>query len=180
MSNLTTTDDNKIMWDSSNYKKNVQKFSLNGLCMDCKCVKVYDGDTITVVGKSNQIYNGQELIYNLRIIGIDTPEVRSKKLKEKKLAIFVRDILKEMILNKMVQVEFGKFGKYGGRTLGNVWIGETNIAKHLLDRGYANPYDGGKKIPWFPNEPIEISDSREINFDVDSEVDSDVEYDSDY
>lgn len=47
-----------------------------------KVIKVYDGDTITIV---TQLYNGDvtpktELSkFNVRILGIDTPELKNKK-----------------------------------------------------------------------------------------------------
>ena len=53
--------------------KNTPKFTLEG-DRPCKCVKVYDGYTITVVFQpfpDTPFYK-----YNIRLNGIDTPELR--------------------------------------------------------------------------------------------------------
>lgn len=111
------------------------------------CVKVYDGDTIKVVGKLQEIFNGESRVYNIRICGIDTPEIKTKNEKEKELGIKTRDYLSDMILDKEVKVCFKECDKYG-RFLADIYIGDINITEHLVDLGYAHTYDGGKKESW--------------------------------
>jgi micrococcal nuclease len=124
--------------------KNTPRFSFDCQEFLCKCVKVYDGDTITVVFKpfpsSDNIYK-----YNVRLLGIDTPEIKSKNLDEKQKAIEIRDLLQKKILNKFVMIQCGSFDKYG-RLLANVYDEDTlHINKWLVDEGYANTYYGGTK-----------------------------------
>ena len=152
---------------SQNYKDTIAPFSLEGLSMHCKCVKVYDGDTITVVGAHPLIFGGEPRIYKIRIAGIDTPEIRgAKSQKERRFAYIVRNHLRRLLLDKWVVVDFHDFGKWGGRTLGSVTVlidddeqeGENGrvrmecVAEHLIERGYAYEYDGGTKQTWFPCE----------------------------
>lgn len=158
MSNKDVDNFNNL--NSSNYKQ-IPKFSLDGLKFNCLCVKVYDGDTITVLAKSPLLFNNELRIYNIRILGIDTPELKgAKSNKEKKFGIEVGCYLRNMILDKMVQIDFKGFDKYGGRTLANVYFNGVDISKHLIELGYAIPYDGTTKQIWFPDE---IHKSNSIN-----------------
>lgn len=139
-------------WNSSNFK-DVPRFSLEGIKINCLCVKVYDGDTITVIGKTPLLFNNELRVYKIRLTGLDTPELRgAKSQKEKAFGKFVRDYLKEMILNKVILVEFEHFGKWGGRTLATAYYHGLNISEYLINKGYAFKYDGGAKQIWFPEE----------------------------
>jgi micrococcal nuclease len=125
--------------------KNTKRFTFDGSRFLCKCIKVYDGDTITVAFKPFQINNDENIYkYSIRLSGIDTPEIRTKNIDEKKKAIEIRDILKEKILNKFIYVQCGKFDKYG-RLLGCVFYDDININEWLINEGFANKYDGGTK-----------------------------------
>ena len=54
-------------------------------------IKVYDGDTITIASKMP--YENSSLFrFNVRLNGIDTPEIKSKDKNEKALAILARDL----------------------------------------------------------------------------------------
>jgi len=129
-------------------RENTPEFTFEGKEFICKCISVYDGDTITVAFKpfGDKIYR-----YNIRLSGIDTPEIRTTNLTEKTMGINVRDILWKKILNRIVVLKCGKFDKYG-RILGEVYTTETNsennsksINQWLIDEGMAYTYDGGTK-----------------------------------
>lgn len=117
-------------------------FSLDGYSTSAVVVKVYDGDTIHVVFD----YMGKAFKWNCRISHVDTPELRTKNLEEKKKGYEVRDKLTELILNKTVKLDCGAFDKYG-RLLVEITIPETQVRVHewLIQNGYANPYEGGTK-----------------------------------
>ena len=70
-----------------------------------KVIRVYDGDTITI---QTDIVNGTNVgtTVNLRLIGVDTPEINAKTQDEKDRAIKARDYLREMILDKEVVITF--------------------------------------------------------------------------
>ena len=57
----------------------IDRFSFEGLERQSRVVKVYDGDTITILFRFNKQYYKT----SCRILGIDTPELRTKNLKEK-------------------------------------------------------------------------------------------------
>jgi micrococcal nuclease len=125
--------------------KNTKRFTFDGSKFLCKCIKVYDGDTITVAFKPFQIDNNENIYkYSIRLSGIDTPEIRTKNIDEKKKAIEIRDILKEKILNKFIYIQCGNFDKYG-RLLAYIFYDDININEWLITEGFANKYDGGKK-----------------------------------
>lgn len=53
--------------------------------------RVIDGDTIVVVDSET------EDNYNLRLFGVDTPELRAKNKKKKELAIFAKQYLEKLL-----------------------------------------------------------------------------------
>ena len=99
--------------------------------------KVYDGDTITVnidLGFGVWV-KGQKL----RLLGIDTPEVRGV---EREAGLKSRDVLRERIMDKEIRVKTqkDKKGKYG-RWLATIYDADVeSINTWLLREGYAKPY----------------------------------------
>jgi len=118
--------------------------------MDSRCFfyranvkKVYDGDTVTVdidLGFSMMLKG-----LKVRLVGIDTAELKSddKQLKEKGLA--ARDWLRSKILDQDVYLESGGLDKYG-RWLGKVYTKDGLCCNdELVKLGFAIAYDGGTK-----------------------------------
>ena len=101
-----------------------------------KIIDVYDGDTVTAVVDLGFLHF-QEM--KLRLYGIDTPELRGE---EREQGIIVRDILREMILDKEVVINSykDKQGKYG-RYLATILLDDVNINQWLLDEGHAVVYE---------------------------------------
>ena len=105
-------------------------------------VKVVDGDTIDIVIDLGFNLSKKERV---RLAGIDTPESRTRDLKEKELGIEAKEFLERRLSDgENLKVKTEKDGKYG-RMLGWIYISETNINKEMVQRGYAWEYDGGKK-----------------------------------
>lgn len=105
----------------------------------------YDSDTYTVLIDLGFNINLKEKI---RLLGIDSPEIRTSNKKEKALAYEARDYIRKLIEGKEVIIETEKTGKYG-RYLANVFYDDININNELIRLGYARPYDGGKREKWF-------------------------------
>lgn len=122
------------------------EFSFEGQFKEAKVLSVYDGDTITVAFP----FGGKMFKWNCRLIGVDTPELRTRNLKEKEFGYKVRDFLREKILGKIVKLSCKDFDKYG-RLLVEVYDSDTtdSINNWLIDNGYAFAYDGGTKQKWF-------------------------------
>ena len=116
-----------------------------------KVLKVVDGDTIDV-----DIDLGFNISYTqrVRLAGIDTPESRTKDLKEKALGLEVKDKLKKSIeAAKVVVIKTEKpdsSEKYG-RILGWVYLDNAakSINEQLIDEGYAWGYMGETKVKDF-------------------------------
>ncbi|NNM22882.1 MAG: thermonuclease family protein [Flavobacteriaceae bacterium] len=96
---------------------------------------VYDGDTVTAVVDLGFLHY-QEM--KLRLYGIDTPELRGP---EREQGLIVRDILREMILDKEVEIHSykDKQGKYG-RYLATIILDGLNVNQWLVDNGHAQEY----------------------------------------
>ena len=97
---------------------------------------VYDGDTITVdIDLGFGVFLRDQKI---RLLGIDTPEVRGKERQE---GLISRDRLREKIDGKWITIRTkkAKKGKYG-RWLGEIWHEEQNINDWLLTEGLAKKY----------------------------------------
>ena len=96
-----------------------------------------------------QINNNEYNKWVIRMMGIDTPEIKAKNTNEKQLAVKARDFLRELILDKIIIIECLDFDKYG-RLLGNLFIegNETSISNMMIEKGFAKAYDGGTKIKW--------------------------------
>jgi endonuclease YncB( thermonuclease family) len=118
------------------------KFSLDGIETTAKCVKCYDADTVHLVFG----VPGTENLYKwtCRLLGIDSAEIRSKNPDEKLHAIKARDYLRNLILDKIVEVKCQKFDKYG-RVLVTITHDGINLNEDLVSKKLAYVYDGGTK-----------------------------------
>ena len=111
-------------------------------------VSVYDGDTITCnVDLGFKTFKRVKV----RLTGIDTPEIRTRDLEEKKRGYESRDWLSSQILGKNILLHTQEKGKFG-RWLGTIWsLEEENLSEEnsynqkLILEGHANPYNGGKR-----------------------------------
>jgi micrococcal nuclease len=106
----------------------------------------YDGDTCYVVAKTlpDTLRN-----MSIRILGIDTPEIRADCTEEKDLALQGRAFANDMFRNAN-NIEFRnlKWDKYGGRILADVYIDGMSYKHEIIEAGLAREYDGGKKLGW--------------------------------
>lgn len=128
--------------------KFTQELNFKNKTFLCKVVDVYDGDTVKVV------FYFHDVLYrwNVRLYGINTPEMRPSKLNPlrksiKANAIKSRDFLKSLFqtTNNLVYIECGDFDKYG-RLLGTFFYKDTirffdeSINYAMILGGYAKEY----------------------------------------
>ncbi len=90
-----------------------------------KVTRVYDGDTITCdidVGFNMVIQKKR-----LRLREVDTPEIRTRDLEEKKKAYEARDFVREKIaeVKGTIFIKTHKRGKYG-RYITDIWLSEED------------------------------------------------------
>ena len=123
-------------------------------CYNFRVVKinrVVDGDTIDVTIDLGFDLTKKERV---RIVGVDTPEKRTRNKEEKALGIDATNWMKEK-LNAAIKGDdeltirtelVGGMGKYG-RLLGWLYVGEGDVSlnEEMIGEGYAWPYDGGTK-----------------------------------
>ena len=106
--------------------------------------RVVDGDTVDIT-----LDLGFDILYNnrIRLLGIDTPESRTRDLEEKKLGLAAKDRVKELCpVGSTVTVKTTKDGRGKfGRILGEIYVGDVNVNKLLKEEGHAVEYFGGKK-----------------------------------
>tara|TARA_X000000950_G_scaffold92124_2_gene115979 strand:+ start:4812 stop:5213 length:402 start_codon:yes stop_codon:yes gene_type:complete len=116
---------------------------VDGKVLEAKVISVYDGDSIKVIFP----LNGVLYRWSCRLNGVDTPEIRTRNLKEKEMGYKVRDLLRDKILNKVVTLNCGELDKYG-RLLVDINYESENINNWLITNGYAYEYNGGRKKNW--------------------------------
>ena len=106
-------------------------------------VRNYDGDTITFNLPNLHPIIGEKI--NIRVNGIDTPEIRGKCEKEKydakQAKEMVTDILKDAEQIELKNMERGKYF----RIAADVIVDGENLADILIETGVAVRYDGEKK-----------------------------------
>ena len=122
----------------------------------CKILKVIDGDTVDVdIDLGFGIWQMNERV---RIMGIDTPESRTRDKVEKKFGLASKVKLKALLgktgvlktqINKKGEDMKGKFGRilgdfivddgYGGYENGSL------VTEIMILEGHAVPYAGGSK-----------------------------------
>ena len=106
-------------------------------------VKVYDGDTITIVSKLP--YSESPLYrFSVRLNGIDCPEIKGKDISEKECAQIAKQEMTELVLNKVVTLKNIGTEKYG-RILADVYINDLHVNQYMIDKRLAVSYDGGTK-----------------------------------
>jgi len=118
-------------------------FTLKGHKCNAKVVHVYDGDTIHLVFE----FLGKLFKWHVRIAHVDTPELKTKNLEEKKMGYEARDKLRDFIDGKIVDIVCLDFDKYG-RVLAEISYSGERVDKWLIDNGYAKLYEGKTKESW--------------------------------
>lgn len=116
-----------------------------------KVTKVVDGDTIDV-----DIDLGFNISYTqrVRLAGIDTPESRTKDLREKALGLEVKNKVKNAIESAktiVIKTELPDSTEKYGRILGWVYLDNSlkSLNEQLIDEGYAWGYMGETKVKDF-------------------------------
>lgn len=133
---------------------------------------VYDGDTIKTHVSETRLPAPLNKV-SIRILGIDTPELPAKSYKvtgklgradcvqEAELALAAKAFVEWIASgHTKMKVDNFKWGKYGGRIVGDVKINGVDVAESLIEAEFAVPYFGGTKtMDWcasplvFPTNP---------------------------
>jgi micrococcal nuclease len=105
-------------------------------------IKVIDGDTVdAMIDLGFNIYTKKRI----RLMGINTPESRTRDKEEKKRGLAAKSRLNELLSeNKCIKLKSYGVGKFG-RVLGEIIIGDQNVNDILVSEGHAVVYHGGKR-----------------------------------
>ena len=126
-------------------------FNLVPLCaqeqvMINRVISVYDGDTFRVDIDEFPPIVGRNIA--IRILGIDTPEIKGSCHKERELAIKARDFTRKYLnAANIVSLTNLRRDKYF-RILANVHIDGKNLGDALLMQKLAVVYSGKSKFNW--------------------------------
>jgi micrococcal nuclease len=111
----------------------------------CKILRVVDGDTVDVdIDLGFGIWMHKERV---RLLGIDTPESRTRDKEEKKFGLLSKEYVKShypvgsMAILRTHKDKTGKFG----RILGELVWEDSTINKIMVDEHYAVLYNGQSK-----------------------------------
>jgi len=111
----------------------------------CKILRVVDGDTVDVdIDLGFGVWIHKERV---RVMGIDTPESRTRDLVEKKFGLAAKEFVKSMMpigSMQMIKTEKDKTGKFG-RVLGDFLFDGKRLTEIMIEENHAVPYFGGNK-----------------------------------
>jgi micrococcal nuclease len=103
--------------------------------------RIIDGDTVDVtLDLGFGIFKKERC----RIAGIDTPEKRTRDLREKKLGLDATHYAEQWFSEGDIIIRTEKDGKYG-RMLAWVYRGDECFNHKIIEDGYALEYHGGTK-----------------------------------
>lgn len=109
-------------------------------------VRVIDGDTLKL---RVHIWLNQTVIVDVRIAGIDAPELHGKCAHERQMAEAARAYLASIADGRDVLIGQVRNDKYGGRVVADVGDAQTgDFGQAMLGRNLARAYDGRKRQPW--------------------------------
>ena len=116
----------------------------------CKILRVVDGDTVDIdIDLGFGIWMHKERV---RMMGIDTPESRTRDKVEKAFGLASKARLKELLPVGSIQVLKTEIDKSGedkkgkfGRILGDFIVDDRRATDILIEEGHAVAYFGGSK-----------------------------------
>ncbi len=114
--------------------------------VEARVISVLDGDTLRAAAF---VWPGQEITINVRIRGIDAPEMKSRCEAERRAALAARAALEAMVGLGAVRLRDVGGGKYYGRVLADVEAADgTAVGATLLSLDLVHPYGGGRRASW--------------------------------
>lgn len=109
-------------------------------------ISIYDADTFRVDIEGFPPIAGHRI--PVRVLGIDTPEIRGKCDSEKFLARKAKQFTVQSLRSaKIIELKNIQRGKYF-RILAEVYLDGESLAAKLIKEGHARIYHGGKRLGW--------------------------------
>jgi endonuclease YncB( thermonuclease family) len=119
--------------------------------VEADVISVTDGDTMKIAAMP---WPDVVTVRDLRIRGIDTPELRGKCQHEKELAAAAKSFVVDLVNKNKKRVKLTVIGcnaaEGGGfsRCLANVTVGAVPIAGALIEKGLARTNSGEPRSSW--------------------------------
>ena len=107
--------------------------------------RVVDGDTIN---GTVAIWPNLKVKISVRVLGVDTPEMRGKCKAEKRLAREAKAFVVAFLAGKQPFLTNIQLGSFAGRVVGTVTVDGVDIADALVGAGLGRPYFGGHREGW--------------------------------
>lgn len=125
-----------------------------GKILNVTYTRTYDGDTSFFDLTNTHPVFGQDI--GIRVLGVDTPEIRSKANCEKEFAYEARNFV-ETLLKNAISIDLNNVGrdKYF-RVLANITYDGKDLSHELFKYHLAVPYDGGTKatVDWCAQQEL--------------------------
>ena len=142
----------------------IERFSFDGIETYARVSNVHDPDTITIIFENA----GEMIKLNIRLEGIDAPELNSTLVSESKACIEGTKKLKELCADRVIRVVLGKYDKYGRvmsviHTIEPIEGDLTCINDYLLKYQYVRTYSGGRKVKWTQSELKAVGTKKETS-----------------
>lgn len=113
--------------------------------VEVRVVSVLDGDTFRAEA---HVWPGHYVTVNVRIRGIDAPEMKARCTLEREAALSAREALTRM-LGDSASIANISGAKYYGRVLADVATTDgVAVAGEMLGLALVRPYDGGHRDGW--------------------------------
>jgi len=114
---------------------------------NCTVDRVIDGDTVDV--NIDLGFNTWLIKRRIRLIGVDTPECRTRDDLEKQFGLLAKSIVEGYCpvgSKLLVETSIDRGDKFG-RILGTLWVENNtlNLNQFLIDERYAVAYEGQNK-----------------------------------
>jgi micrococcal nuclease len=118
--------------------------------INVRVIDAYDGDTCTMVFNLFGDTRQPLVKFRARLMGIDTPEIKSKEASLKQKAIDARNFVRDKVVNVagVTCVFCEDMDKYGRLLVRLFTPNGEDVAELLIKQGYAKRYDGGTKDAW--------------------------------
>ena len=114
--------------------------------VEATVVEIIDGDTFLAEA---QVWPGHSVRVNIRIRGIDAPEMKARCEAERAAALRARDALALLVGDRPVSISNIGGAKYYGRVLADVATPDgVAVGSILLNENLVRPYAGGKRAGW--------------------------------
>ena len=128
-------------------------------CYNATVVRIVDGDTIRL-----DIDLGFDIVLknqSVRLYKVDTPECRTRDLKEKAAGLLAKSVVQNLIAlgeRVFIRTKLDTKGKFG-RLLGTIITTDNiNINEHLVNNNYAVEYYGQSKT--------EVQSKHDENYNI--------------